>query len=195
MARSKMPVTLKGHFIVGIFGVIAAIIGAAAILMSSMITVSASPPPTPTPTVTSTLTPTVTSTPTPTATPTPTPPSGPPTDFRVTSLYDGQQISNDSIITAQGTYSSAGSGQVWVVLKDSFGNYYLQNPPVEFQQGGQWIAENIRPITGITSIVFLYVTPDGNAAFQKKVDDEHFEAFRSLPNGSQIQKTIKVVVS
>ena len=123
-----------------------------------------------------------------------TPVSTPPTGFVVTSLTNGQQIPNGTILTIRGNDASAGSGQVWVLLNDNAGNYYLQNKPVDFLPGNQWIAENIHPAKGITSILFMSVTSTGNIVFQNMVQMGSFQAFTQFPNGSQILLTIPITV-
>src|SRR5947209_5416791 len=94
-----------------------------------------------------------------------------------------------------GTYSSEGSGHVWVVLQDSYANFYLQNPPVQFNGGGTWTATHVNPGPGITLVNFVYVTAAGNAAFQKKVANGGFGAFSPLPDGSQVLQAIPIRVS
>src|SRR5437763_5300954 len=81
-------------------------------------------------------------------TPSPTPTLPPPTNFSVTtvSLRDGSILPNTHPLQipvagvplqVTGTYSSQGSGQVWVLVEDAYGQYYLQIPPVRFGTGGQ----------------------------------------------------------
>src|SRR5258708_2988523 len=70
----------------------------------------------------------------------------PPKDFSVTTLKDGQVVRAGEI---KGTYSSKGSGRVWVVLEDDLGQYSLQTPPVQFLDNGEWTARNIIPGAGI----------------------------------------------
>ncbi len=126
----------------------------------------------------------------------PPPKAEPPTGFSVITLHPGQVIVNTDIpLTIRGTYSSEGSGLVWVVLEDNIGNYYLQSPPVRFQGGGQWLAENIRPGAGITKVDFVSVTSDGNTTFEGMVAAGDFGAFTSLPPGSQILVTIPIDTS
>jgi hypothetical protein len=118
--------------------------------------------------------------------------TGPPTDFTVRTLHSGQVIQNVPI-EVDGTYKSTGSGQVWVVLEDSLGQYYLQSPSVQFQDSGKWVAENIRPLQGITEVDFVSVTSDGNATFQSMVDALDFGAFSTLPAGSVILQSVPII--
>lgn len=122
----------------------------------------------------------------------------PPTSFTVTgiALQSGQQIAYygqtlslvnaDIPLTIQGIDLSEGSGLVWILLADTYGNYYLQTPSVLFLTSREWKAENIRPGNNITSISFVAVTLVGNEEFQGKVRRGDFGAFTHLPQGSQI---------
>lgn len=120
--------------------------------------------------------------------------TGPPIGFSVTTLQNGQTIQANVPLTIKGVYASKGSGQVWVILKDSRGRYYLQNPPVKFLSGGKWIAENIRPGKGITRVDFVYVTRAGNKTFQQMAAAGKFGAFSTLPEGSRILQSIPIRV-
>lgn len=117
--------------------------------------------------------------------------TGPPTGFTVTTLHSGQVIQS-SPIEVDGAYTSMGSGLVWVVLEDSLGRYYLQNPPVQFNGDGTWTATNIRPLQGITAVDFVAVTSDGNTTFQSMVEAQEFGAFSTLPDGSVILQSIPI---
>jgi hypothetical protein len=117
--------------------------------------------------------------------------TGHPTGFTVTSLHPGQAIQN-SPIEVEGTYGSIGSGLVWIVLGDDYGNYYLQSPPVQFGDDGKWTAKNVRPLHGITAVNFVSVTSDGNKTFQSKVSAQEFGAFSKLPDGSMILQSIPI---
>jgi hypothetical protein len=82
-----------------------------------------------------------------------------------------------------GTYSSAGTGVVWVVVVDRAGQYYLQVPAVRFADGGQqgvWRAYNIFTNVGTLSIDFIFV-PQGEPFFQNKAQNHDYKAFSDLP--------------
>ena len=121
--------------------------------------------------------------------------TGPPIGFSVTTLRSGQVIPHGIAFTINGTYSSAGSGRVWVVLEDNLGQYYLQTPPVRFNGDGTWIAMNINPALEITRVDFVYVTTAGDMLFKQKVAAKDFGAFSTLPAGSTPLKSIPIVVS
>jgi len=122
--------------------------------------------------------------------------TGPPIGFSVTTLHSGQVIPHGIAFTINGTYSSAGSGRVWVVLEDNLGQYYLQTPPVRFNGDGTWIAMNINPALEITRVDFVYVTTAGDMLFKQKVAAKDFGAFSTLPADSTPPlQSIPIVVS
>ena len=137
-------------------------------------------------------------------TPTPTP-SEPPTNFSVASiaLKNGQVLPNEQPLaipisgvplTITGTYTSQGSGQVWVLVEDNYGNYYLQHPSVRFGDGGQWTANNVVTAKGTVKIDFVYVTSEVNKLFQMMVETTDFGGFTPLPDGSKVIQTISIQV-
>lgn len=138
--------------------------------------------------------------PTPTGIPTATP--GPPTDFSVTEvklksgkiLQIGQPYPvTESPITITGTCSSQGSGNVWVVVVGGDGRLYLQQPPVQFINGHQWMASNIVTAAGAVVVKFVYVTPQGQNIFQTMVDTGSY-VLASLPDGSKVVMDIPIQV-
>ncbi len=120
--------------------------------------------------------------------------TGPPIGFSVTTLHSGQTIQANIPLTIKGTYSSKGSGLVWVVLEDSYRNYYLQNPPVQFNGDGTWTATNINPGPGITMVDFVSVTSAGHKVFLGMLAGG-FGAFHMLPADANNFLQIPVVVS
>jgi len=136
-----------------------------------------------------------------------TPPQPPshlaPTNFAVTTLtlkngqvlQDGQAIPLAEVpLTITGTYSSQGSGQVWVLVGDIYGNYYLQHPPVRFGDAGQWTAYNVVTALGTTSISFVSVTARGNETFEQMVATNNSGGFTILPDGSKVLQILKIRV-
>jgi hypothetical protein len=83
---------------------------------------------------------------------------------------------------------------VWVVLQDVYSNYYLQSPPVYFLPDGRWIADNILPGKGITTIHFVTVGVQGHAAFMKKVRQREWGAFQDLPGDGKIIKSLRILL-
>jgi hypothetical protein len=141
------------------------------------------------------------SSPTVVATPTPAPAFNPiPTNFNVTviKLNNGQVLQagqpipvSRSPLTITGTYSTKGSRQVWVLVQDTYGKYYLQNPPVAFGDTGQWTASNIITAVGTIKILFVCATAQGNSVFQQMVATGP-SGFTLLPEGSQILQEIPI---
>lgn len=129
-------------------------------------------------------------TPSPALSPTPVPPF----KLVITSPRSGQTLSQGVQIACTGTYTGQNPPYVWVVLQDTIGQYYLQNPPVEFHSDGTWIAHNIRPGQGISEIAVVQVTSAGNAEFQQKVDNGDFGFFNQLPLGTTTLAAVSVRV-
>lgn len=146
-------------------------------------------------TPTSTLTPLLTATNTPVpVTPTATPE---PIRLKFDSPKPGARIKANSQITAEGNYSllpgiAATDVYIWIVLQDNFRNYYLQNPPVELKKDGRWVAKVIRPGSGITRIVAVQVTQEGNRIFDGKVATNDWGSFRQLPEKSRILDSVDI---
>lgn len=106
-------------------------------------------------------------------------------DFSVTTLKDGQIIRDKDVpLSIRGKYTLKPSGQVWVVLQDSYKHFYLQNPPIRFLDNGEWIAENIYPERGIEIVTFIHVSREGSRIFQRMVDNNEWSAFDNLPTDS-----------
>ena len=121
--------------------------------------------------------------------------TGPPIDFSVTTLHAGDYVQAYVPLTIKGTYSSKGSGHVWVVLEDLFRNFYLQNPPVQFNSNGTWTVTNINPELGITMVDFVSVTSAGHKVFLGMVAKCEFGAFHKLPSDANNFLQIPIVVS
>jgi hypothetical protein len=83
--------------------------------------------------------------------------------------------------------------RVWVVLQDNHFNYYLQSPPVNFLPDGRWIADNIIPGKGITTVHFVAIGVKGNDAFMKKVRHRDWAAFPDIPQDGRIIKSITIL--
>lgn len=113
--------------------------------------------------------------------------------FSVETLKDGQVIQvKDLPLTIKGKHSLKNTDRVWVVLRDSYKNFYLQNPPVKLQDNGEWVAENILPGQGIEAVEFVLVSTEGDVFFQQKVDQWQWGAFDALPPASMILRTIRI---
>ena len=135
-------------------------------------------------------------------TPTPTATLAPPTDFSVTEmkLKSGKilQIGQpypvaESPLTIIGTYTSQGSGTVWVFVQDDNGYYYLQKPQVQFGSTHEWAASNVITAVGTIKIEFVYVTPQEQQSFQGMID-AGADGFYPLPEGSIVLTEIPIRV-
>lgn len=120
--------------------------------------------------------------------------SGTPRFFMVDSLRRNQVIYiQDRPLVVHGRYSGTFS-RVWALLKDSYGNHYIQHPIVEFFTNGSWKSMNINPGQGITSILFVEVDGRADSVFQNKVDRADWGGFRSLPTGASILENIPITL-
>lgn len=87
-------------------------------------------------------------------------------------------------ISIRGVTQFADTDRVWVVLRDEYGNLYLQNPPVSIL-GTQWKATNIRPLNNITDILFVKVDLSGDSVLLQHVGANNL-SLSSLPANSTI---------
>ncbi|MEI6152320.1 MAG: hypothetical protein WCQ10_07320 [Chitinophagia bacterium] len=85
-------------------------------------------------------------------------------------------------------------GDVWVVLQDTYGNYYLQNPPVVFFNDGRWHSVNIVPGADIASISFIEVDQSGNQLLRVMVKQNNWNGFKILPQNSKNLATVRINV-
>ena len=86
-------------------------------------------------------------------------------------------------LKARGVTRLEDSANIWVVLQDEYGGYYLQNPPVQIKNG-EWSSYNIRPLHGIKRILWLRVDAEGHSLFLRKVDRGEWGKFKVLPSHS-----------
>ena len=119
--------------------------------------------------------------------------------FKFDSPQSGETISADSIIDCSGTYAlpegvDLDDIHIWIILRDDFRNNYLQNPPAELLPGGKWETSNIRIGSGITRILAVQVAQAGHKAFQEKVENNEWQAFLELPEGSEILAIVDITV-
>ena len=90
----------------------------------------------------------------------------------------------DIPLDARGTTTLNPADHVWVVLKDEYGGYYLQNPPADLKTG-RWETYNIRPLEGIRQILWLQVDQSGHEFFSRKAQAGEWGKFTSLPEGAR----------
>lgn len=120
-------------------------------------------------------------------------------NFKFDSPQSGAAISVNSVIVCRGTYSLPASVNltdvhVWIVLRDNFRNYYLQNPSVDIQTEGRWETSNVRIGQGITQILAVQVTQAGHRVFVDKVNKSDFKAFVDLPDRSVGLASVDITV-
>src|SRR5215510_193568 len=97
--------------------------------------------------------------------------------FHIISPTSGKSFAIGSVIEADGKHSLELNSFVWAVLRDIYGHYYIQNPPVALHSDGSWHARNLHLGHDIIEIIFVKVTVDGNNQFLRKVKNKEWDAF------------------
>lgn len=95
-------------------------------------------------------------------------------------------LSPGTVATLTGTHTLSLASYVWVILSDSYGNYYLQSPPVQLNRDGSWTATNIRVGRGIVGLHIVLASTEADSQFQQQVLDGDWSGFPRLPNGAEI---------
>jgi len=122
-------------------------------------------------------------------------------EFLVDLPENGQVVRDEDLpLRVEGRYSG-GLRVVWVILEDSYRQYYVQNPPVRFQPGGTWRATNVLPGQGIMFVLFVdfphgisdgVVDDNGRGPFDRMVQRKQFGGFQDLPPGSRVLESIEI---
>jgi len=115
--------------------------------------------------------------------------------FSITSPTIGKAYFAGSVIEALGRYTLDHKSNVWAVLQDTYGHYYLQNPPIVLSSDGSWNATNLHLGHDILEIIFIKVTSNGNDHFLEKVKNDDWGAFDNLPAGTEKLGSVRVDVS
>jgi hypothetical protein len=97
--------------------------------------------------------------------------------FQIISPIIGKSFSAGSVIETNGKHSLDTINFVWVVLHDTYGHYYLQDPPVTLTTDGNWHAKNLHIGHDIDEIIFVQVTQRGHQGFLQKVKDNDWGCF------------------
>lgn len=130
------------------------------------------------------------------------PPSPTATLSRISFEFDtpksGEFIQANTTIICEGLYSLASeidlaNIRIWIVLQDDFGNFYLQNPPVNLEQDGSWESLCVTPGRGNSNFLAVQVTKDGHESFIRKVKNADWSAFSELPKGSDILDKVDII--
>jgi len=118
--------------------------------------------------------------------------------FSVRTLRNGQDIHwNDLPLTIEGQYSAEDASAaldlgVWVVLQDTYGAYYLQNPRVTFLSDWNWIATNVLPGARIALVHFVRMDAAGHQYFERLTTRNHWGAIKQLPRRSHVLLSIRI---
>lgn len=116
-----------------------------------------------------------------------------PFEYLVDTLLERQLVrAEDLPLTIEGRYWGD-APVVRVVLQDSYGHYYLQNPEVQFLHNGKWLATNVLPGEGIILVHFVSVDAKGKDYFAQMVARREFGAFSTLPSNSKILRSIRII--
>jgi len=115
--------------------------------------------------------------------------------FQITSPTVGQAFSVGSVIEAHGRHALDHNSSAWAILWNTYGHYYIQNPPIDLTPDGSWRATNMHLGHDIIEIIFVRVTKDGNDYFLEKVKNNNWGAFDNLPAGTEKLGSVRVVVS
>ena len=106
----------------------------------------------------------------------------------------GKSFSIGIVIEANGQHSLAQNSFVWVVLRDTYMHYYLQNPAVVLHSDKSWQATNLHLGHDIIEIIFVKVTGNGNDHFLRKVKNHEWGAFDNLPTGTENLGSVSIEV-
>jgi TIR domain-containing protein len=113
--------------------------------------------------------------------------------FHVDTLPDRSAVRDaDLPLTIEGRYSGDAGIAVRVILEDSYGQYYVQNPEVKLLSDGTWRATNVLPGDGIMYVHFVGLKDAGKRFFDQMVERHAFGAFREMPTGSQILRSVTI---
>ena len=115
--------------------------------------------------------------------------------FSITFPAFGKTYSAGSIIEANGKHALDQDSHAWAILQDTYGHYYLQNPPIALSSDGSWRAINLHLGHDIIEIIFVRVTKNGHNHFLEKVKNKDWGAFDNLPAGTEILGSVRVAVS
>ncbi len=119
------------------------------------------------------------------------PPSNP--EFRVVTLPDRSEVRDEDLpLIIEGEYSGDMGAGVRVILEDSYGQYYVQNPEVKFLSDGAWRATNVLPGDGIMFVHFVKLDDPAKQVFDQMVERHAFGAFRKMPAHSQFLQTVTI---
>jgi TIR domain len=117
----------------------------------------------------------------------------PRTRFRVVTLPDRSTVRDQDLpLVIEGRYRGDMGAAVRVILEDSYGQYYVQNPEVKFLPNGTWRATNVLPGEGIMYVHFVKVDEAAKHFFDQMVNRHAFGAFRDMPVHSQILHSIRI---
>lgn len=114
--------------------------------------------------------------------------------FQIQTPAPGTSFPTGSVIEASGSHALDFNSHVWTILRDTYGHYYLQNPPVTLDSHGTWNAKNIHLGHDIVEILFVKVTAKGNDEFLRKVKHQEWGAFDAFPAETETLGNVSIRV-
>jgi len=79
---------------------------------------------------------------------------------------------------------------IWVILIDNYGKYFPQYPTLQIYNGNQWKSTNIRPLNGITDIIFVKVDKSGSDELKKFIDNNSYQTSKLPQSAEELGRVI-----
>ena len=118
------------------------------------------------------------------------------TYFTIDHPYEGQLLHRGKMYPSpQGRHNLPVDAMVWIVLVDQGGSYYIQRPTVKLNPDSTWIGENVILGSGMKRIMAVSVTVEGNETFREKSVKGMRITYKTLPEGSIILASIRIMVA
>jgi hypothetical protein len=114
-------------------------------------------------------------------------------EFHVVTLPDRSAVRDEDLpLMIEGDYSGDMGAAVRVILEDSYGQYYVQNPEVKLLSDGTWRAMNVLPGHGIMYVHFVKLDDAAKRFFDQMVERHAFHAFREMPAHSEFLRSVRI---
>ena len=94
-------------------------------------------------------------------------------------------------ISAEGDTQLDDTVHVWVVLRDIYGSFFLQYPPLDIVNG-RWTATNIRPLNDIAQIQFYLFGEEGHHVLTAIVIRGDFGSLSTIPADTTLLGAIEL---
>jgi hypothetical protein len=118
--------------------------------------------------------------------------AAPEMQFSVSNLKENQEIfDRDLPLTLIGKHNAHQPIRMWVILQFKK-QLYIQQPPILFNDNGEWIADNVRPGRGIEKIHFVVASVQTHNHFRKILRRQDYGPQGKIPHDHKIVKTIRI---